>query len=94
MVVESVADELLVIGFDMFNELSWGTLEPVDFESGSLWRFHLRFVKKFGAVLPGWLFFFESIVMFNVFVEMSLPGSVRVFIGVFVSYYYNFSVEM
>lgn len=82
-----------VLGFDTFNEPSFGTTSVATFERGALLPFDEEFATDVGEAIPGRAFFFEPTFTFTVSRQCYFDGPVTAFTGVFAPHYYNPSVE-
>ena len=90
---ERIAGYDHVLGFDTFNEPSFGTTSIPIFESSLLMPFDEEFAALVGEALPGRAYFFEPTFTFSVSRQCFFQGPLTAFSGVFAPHYYNVSVE-
>ncbi len=91
---ERIAGYDHVLGFDTFNEPSFGTTSITTFERSALMPFDEEFAARVGEAIPGRAFFFEPTFTFTVTRACAFDGPVTAFTGVFAPHYYNPSVEL
>lgn len=91
---ERIAGYDHLIGFDTFNEPSFGTTSIASFERSALMPFHEEFAAVVGKAIPGRAFFFEPALTFTGLRQCAFEGPVTAFTGVFAPHYYNPSVEL
>ncbi len=91
---ERIAGYDHVLGFDTFNEPSFGTTSITTFERSALMPFDEEFAARVGEAIQGRAFFFEPAFTFTVTRACAFDGPVTAFTGVFAPHYYNPSVEL
>lgn len=89
-----VADLDNVIGYDVFNEPFWGSMNWRDLERDILWDYYHLFAETVTGALPQRLIFFQSTIMFNLNLVTHFPGEFTEFAGVFAPHYYYPSLEI